>query len=315
VVRKELEQLGQSAESRIHIEHAPDVISMHDSPSTAIRKKPNSSLLRAIDLHKTGKVDAVVSAGHTGVQMAASYLALGLIEGVRRPTIGSLFPLGNGKYSILLDVGANTDCKPIHLLQFAVMGTIYMEIMAGVKKPRVALLSIGEEKTKGNELVLAAHYLLENSGLHFVGNIEGRDILAGKADVLVCDGFVGNLILKFAESLSGIIVNRLTESGVSGAQIGAGVRQLQKEFDYAEIGGVPLLGINGVSIICHGGSSAKAIKSAIREAATLASGDLAGHLSKGIAEFEAGFFARGLARFKGFHEKRDQIDIEDENHD
>ena len=265
-IRRVLASMGRANEPRLQVIHAPDVITMSDKPAKAIKEKKDSSLLRAIDLHQQGQAQAVVSAGHTGAQMAASYMILGLIEGVRRPTIGSLIPLGNGRFSILLDVGANTDCKPINLFQFAIMGAIFTEVMTGTANPRVALLSIGEEKTKGNDLVVTAHYLLEQSGLNFIGNIDGGDVLAGKADVIVCDGFVGNVILKFAESLGPMIFNRLR--GLNGAepQIDDRIRQLQKEFDASEIGGVPLLGVNGISIICHGNSSAKAIKNAIRAA-------------------------------------------------
>jgi glycerol-3-phosphate acyltransferase PlsX len=314
-IRRELASAGREHEPRLQIVDAPDVITMTDKPARAIREKPDSSLLRAIHLHQQGQAQAVVSAGHTGAQMAASYMILGLIEGVRRPTIGSLIPLGGGRFSILLDVGANTDCKPIHLFQFAIMGAIFTEVMYGTANPRVALLSIGEEKTKGNDLVIAAHYLLEQSALNFVGNIEGGDILAGKSDVIVCDGFVGNVILKFAESLGPTIFKRLRSLNGAEAGLEDGMRQLQKEFDASEIGGVPLLGVNGISIICHGNSSAKAIKNAIREAAMLSRGNLANALTKGIEKFHAGMFARGMARLKSIQDKRDEFEVEEDKED
>ena len=318
-IRAELKAVGRDKEKRLRIEDAPDIIEMTDSPGKVIRSKPNSSLLRAIDLHHDRVADAIVSAGHTGVQMAASYMKLGLIEGVKRPTIGGLFPVGNGRYTFLLDVGANTDCKPINLLQFAVMGSIYMRIMMKVESPNVGLLSIGEEKTKGNELVLAAHYLLESSGLNFVGNIEGRDLLSGKADIIVCDGFVGNVILKLAESLTHFIVARISGSdgldGIEDNKINSRLSSLHRDFDYSEIGGVPLLGVDGLSIICHGGSTAKAIKNAIREAITLSEGNLADALSEGIEHFDAGMLARGVARFKGFHDKKDEFEVNEEDDD
>jgi glycerol-3-phosphate acyltransferase PlsX len=319
LIRVELASADRLHEPRIRIEDTPDIIEMTDSPGKVIRSKPNSSLLRAVDLHHDHVADAVVSAGHTGVQMAASFMKLGLIEGVRRPTIGGLFPVGGGRYSLLLDVGANTDCKPINLLQFAVMGSIYLKIMTRIENPSIALLSIGEEKNKGNELVLAAHYLLENSGLNFIGNVEGRDLLAGKADVVVCDGFVGNVILKLTESLTHFIVRRIV--GINGT---AGIPEnsanekldaLRREFDYSEIGGVPLLGVDGLSIICHGGSSAKAIKNAIREALTLSEGNLAGALTEGIEQFDASMLARGVARYKGFHDKKDEFEAPEEEDD
>lgn len=314
-LRQELAACGREHEPRIEIVHASDVITMHDKPAKAIREKPDSTLLRAIQLHKDERADAVVSAGHTGAQMAASYLVLGLIEGVRRPTIGGLIPVGAGRFSILLDVGANTDCKPINLLQFGIMGAVFMEISSAVTNPRVGLLSIGEEKTKGNDLVLATHYLLEQSGLNFIGNIEGGDIFKGKADVIVCDGFVGNIMLKFAESLGPMIFGRLRGANGASSDIAERLQQLQKQFDASEIGGVPLLGINGISIICHGNSKAKAIKSAIREAMTLARGNLPGALSAGIEKFKAGVIARGMARFKSMHDKRDELEVEDEEQD
>lgn len=311
VIREELSRLGRSSDQRLHIEHASEVVEMTDSPGKVVRSKPDSSLLRAIDLHQEGRANAVVSAGHTGVQMAASYLKLGLIKGVRRPTIGGLFPKGEGRLAVLLDVGANTDCKPIHLLQFAVMGAIYIELLTGVANPRIALISIGEEKTKGNELVLATHYLLEQSGLNFVGNVEGRDILADKADVIVCDGFVGNVVLKLMESMFHSFVSRFKSCNGGPTEIPPTIKQLQKEFDYSEVGGVPLLGVNGVSLICHGGSPAKAIKNAIREAATLARKNLPEALSQGVEHYDASMLARGVARYKGLSEKRDELEAEE----
>jgi glycerol-3-phosphate acyltransferase PlsX len=314
-IRRELTACGRDREPRIEIVRATDVITMQDKPAKAIREKPDSSLMKAIRLHKDGRAQAVVSAGHTGAQMAASYLILGLIEGVRRPTIGGLIPIGNGRYSILVDVGANTDCKPINLLQFGIMGAVFIELFAGVKNPRVGLLSIGEEKTKGNELVVASHYLLEQSGLNFLGNVEGGDIFKGKADVIVCDGFVGNIMLKFAESLGPMIFGRLYGPNGSRTEIPERLQQLQREFDAAEIGGVPLLGVNGISIICHGNSRAKAIKNAIREAMTLARGNLPQALSAGVEKYKAGVIARSMALFKSMHEKRDELDVEDEEKD
>ncbi|MBI5059200.1 phosphate acyltransferase PlsX [candidate division KSB1 bacterium] len=318
LVEKELKHRRGGIDDRIEIVHASEVVLMTDKPAKAIRTKPNSSLIKAVEMHRDGRAAAVVSAGHTGVQMAASFMLLGLIEGVKRPTIGGLFPVGKGKFSILCDVGANTDCKPINLLQFAAMGSVFMEIMTGKANPTVGLLSIGSEKNKGNEAVLAAHYLLEQSGLNFVGNVEGGDILRGNCDVYVCDGFVGNIVLKFAESVGPMVFARLAGmASPDGADSGAGsvLRQLQKDFDYAEVGGVPLLGVNGISIICHGGSSAKAVKNAIREAMTLSKGGLPQALSEGIERFDAGMLARGMARFKSFQERQDQFDVEDEQND
>jgi phosphate acyltransferase len=315
LLQQELAKRGRDSERRIHIVDAPQVVTMHDKASNVLREKRDSSLLMAIALHKSGEADAIVSAGHTGAQMAASYMTLGLIEGVRRPTIGGLIPVGDGKFSILVDVGANTDCKPANLLQFAVMGAVFIEIVSGVTNPRIALLSIGEEKTKGNDLVLAAHYLLEQSGLNFVGNLEGSDLFNRKADVFVCDGFTGNILLKFAESIGSILVDRFGSVKDVGPEIKQNMAQLRKEFDYSEIGGVPLLGVNGISIICHGRSTAKAIKSAIREAMTLAKGRLPEAVSRKVADYDVGMFTRGMARLKSRHDRRDQFEINDDDKD
>jgi glycerol-3-phosphate acyltransferase PlsX len=314
-IREELSRCGREQDGRIEITHAPQVISSHEKAVRALRDKRDSSIARAVELHRTRKADAVVSAGHTGAQMAASYMMLGLIEGVRRPTIGGLFPAANGRFSILLDVGANTDCKPGHLLQFAIMGSVFQEIVGHAENPRVALLSIGEEKNKGNDLVFGTNYLLEHSGLNYVGHVEGSDLFTGKADVVVCDGFVGNVMLKFAESVGSIILNRFSRAAQEGASAGAAVQQLQKEFDYSEVGGVPLLGVNGVSIICHGRSSVKAIKNAIREAMVLSKGDLPAALARGMARYDVGMFIRGVARWKGFHEGRGEFEIDKDQND
>ena len=315
LLHNELERCGRSSEKRIEVVHAREVISMQDKAGHAVREKRDSSLLRAVELHKEGLADAIVSAGHTGVQMAASYMQLGLIEGVRRPTIGGLLPLGNGGFCTLVDVGANIDCKPKHLLQFAIMGSIFMEIMTQTSNPRVGLLSIGEEKSKGNEQVQAAHYLLEESGLNFIGNIEGGDIFARKADVVVCDGFIGNILLKFAESLGMLFLSRMQGLPNDDPHLLKSMKQMRKEFDYSEIGGVPLLGINGISIICHGRSSPKAIKSAIREAITLRQGNLPDALARGVTRYEVGMMSRGLARFKSFRERHSEAEGTETNDD
>lgn len=319
-IESELKKRVGSIPERVEIVHAPEVIMMTDKPGKALRLKPNNSLSKSIELHRDGRARGIVSAGHTGAQMAASYMILGLIEGVKRPAIGGIFPGGKGKFSFLLDVGANADCKPINLLQFAVMGSVFIEIMMNVKNPKVGLLSIGTEKNKGNELVVAAHYLLEQSGLNFVGNVEGGDVLRSTADVYVCDGFVGNIVLKFAESVGPMVFQRLSglsAGSANGAEsgMGAALKQLQKDFDYAEYGGVPLLGVNGISIICHGSSSAKAIKNAIREAMLLSKGNLPQALATGIERYGAGVIARSMARFRSFQEREDQLDVEDEKDD
>lgn len=251
---------------------APEVIEMHDPATAALREKKNSSISIGMMLHKEGKADAFVSAGHSGAVLSASTLILGRIEGVGRPTIGAFFPSERG-VCLLLDAGANVDCKPQHLYEFAVMGAIYASQMFDIQNPTVGLLSIGEEPSKGNEVVKDAHKLLSKSGLNFIGNVEGRDILKGKAHVVVCDGFIGNIILKFGESVPSFFKNRLKQYAAKslftkliGLMMRGTLRAALKSMDYEEYGGVPVLGVNGVSIIGHGKSSPKAIKNMVLKA-------------------------------------------------
>jgi glycerol-3-phosphate acyltransferase PlsX len=252
---------------------APQVIGMDDIPTVALRRKKNSSIVVGMKLHSDGEVDAFASAGNTGAVLTAATFILGRIEGISRPTIGSVFPTESGRKSIMLDVGANVDCKPNHLFEFAIMGSIYSSEILGQKNPKVALLNIGEESTKGGDVVLQAYQLLSESKLNFVGNVEGRDILLGKADVIVCDGFVGNIVLKFAESVFGVLKRKLRNYAMRNifrrltfGLLARGLRKALKEFDYQEYGGVPFLGVNGVAIIGHGSSTAVAIKNMIYRA-------------------------------------------------
>jgi len=252
--------------------NASQKIEMDESPAMALRKKPDSSIAVATRLHKEGKVDAVVSAGNTGAVLAASLFLLKPLEGVLRPSIGSFVPHEDG-VCFLIDVGTNVDCKPIHLLQFGMMGSILVKHLQKVENPRVGLLNIGEEPGKGNETIQAAYKFLEESSLNFVGNIEGRDILRGRADVVVCDGFVGNVLLKFAESLGRMIsltLRRKIGGNIAGTVghflIRPKFRKLLKLFDYQEYGGAPLLGVKGNCIISHGSSSPRAIRNAIEAA-------------------------------------------------
>ncbi|MBI1804204.1 MAG: phosphate acyltransferase PlsX [Ignavibacteriae bacterium] len=254
------------------IVNATQVIDMQDSATAALKQKKDSSIAVGITLHKEGRADAFVSAGHTGAVMSASTLILGRIEGVSRPTIGAFLPTENG-VCLLVDAGANVDCKSQHLYQFAVMGSIYSQKMLHLQNPSVGLLSIGEESSKGNDATLEAHKLLSQSKLNFIGNVEGRDILKGKANVVVCDGFVGNVVLKFAESVLDLLKTKIRRYAAHGimqkawAGMMAGtLRSILKDFDYQEYGGVPLLGVNGVSIIGHGKSTPKAIKNMILKA-------------------------------------------------
>jgi glycerol-3-phosphate acyltransferase PlsX len=258
--------------SRLLIHHCTEVIDMHDTPSEAIKKKTDSSIVQGLKLQREGKANGFISAGNTGAVMAASLFILGRIANITRPTIGSDFPTDSG-VSIVFDVGANVDCKPIHLVEFAAMGVEYAIHIYGCRDPRVALLNVGEEKTKGDNLTLEAYELLEKSHLNFIGNIEGKDILKGKAEVIVCDGFTGNVVLKFTESVLDVLKNKFRkyaeENFLQKIWVGMMYKTLKKilkDFDYQEYGGVPLLGVNGNTIIGHGKSSPKAIKNMILKA-------------------------------------------------
>ena len=271
-IKEELGRHFHIQNLKISIVHASEVVEMHDSPMAALKKKKDSSISVMTNLHKEGKVDAIVSAGNTGAVMAASLIGLGRIPGVSRPAIGTFMPNVNG-VTLLLDSGANVDCKPKHLRDFGIMGSLFIERFLGIKEPRVGLLSIGEEPNKGNEVTLQTYPLLNQSKLNFIGNVEGRDILKGGADVVVCDGFVGNIVLKFGESFNSVYSLSLKRNIGKRilANLGAYLlmptfKRTKQIFDWEEYGGVPLLGVNGVCIICHGKSSQKAIKNAITEA-------------------------------------------------
>ncbi len=270
-IRKELKGRKYKAGS-ISIVHASQVVEMHESPSVAIRKKRDSSIRVGIGLVKAGKADAFVSAGHSGVVMGTSLLLLGMSKGVDRPAIATLMPNLRDTF-VILDVGANVDCTPENLHQFALMGNIYCQLILGREKPKVGLLGIGEEDIKGNELTKEAFKLIKQSSLNFIGNIEGRDIFSGKADVVVCDGFTGNIALKISEGLAETIIKMLKReiSSLTAGRLGylmlrPAFKKFKKKTDYDEFGGAPLLGINGTSIISHGRSSSKAIRNALRVA-------------------------------------------------
>ena len=257
----------------VRVVDATEVIEMGEPPAMALRRKRQASILVAVEALRRGEADAVVSAGNTGAAMAAALLTLGRIEGIDRPAIAAVLPTLRGR-AIMVDVGANVDCRPKHLLQFAVMGSVYAQRVLGVARPRVGLMSNGTEETKGNELVIRAADLLRESGLHFIGNVEGRDFFDGAADVVVCDGFVGNLLLKFGEGLAVGIFTLLREELSRGLLVRLGValatprlRALARRMDYTEYGGAPLLGVNGICIITHGSSRAKAMRNSIALAA------------------------------------------------
>ncbi|MCD6117726.1 phosphate acyltransferase PlsX [bacterium] len=274
----------------ISIKHASQKVEMKESPSKVFRSKPDSSIAVAMKMQKEGEVDAVVSAGNTGAVMASALFLLGTVKGVLRPAIGSFMPHENG-VCLMVDVGSVVNCKSQHLFQFGVMGSIFMNYVMDIKSPTVSLLNIGEESSKGTDVVKQAYNLLENSDMNFIGNIEGRDILKGKADVIVCDGFTGNVILKFGESLARMISRtmRRTIRGNLPGTIGMyllrpSLRKFFKLFDYQEYGGAPLLGVKGTCIIGHGSSGPRAIKNAVEEAWRMIKERVASHIEEELAK-------------------------------
>jgi glycerol-3-phosphate acyltransferase PlsX len=287
IIKAELDKFKHT--SKIEIIPANEVIGMDEHPGTAVRRKKDSSIVVATKLVKNGAAAALVSAGSTGAQMAAALFFLGRIKEVERPAIVTVFPSPNGKV-VLLDSGANADAKPVHLVQFAQMGSIYAEKILHINNPRVGLLNIGAEETKGNELTVAAFQMLKDKvDLNFFGNIEGRELLSGAVDVVVCDGFVGNVVLKFAEGLVGSLFSMIKKEIEANAtrKIGAllikpGFMNLKKQLDYNEYGGAPLLGVDGISIICHGSSKAKAITNAVRLAKECVESDFVGKIKETI---------------------------------
>jgi glycerol-3-phosphate acyltransferase PlsX len=272
----------------IEIVPAAEAVEMGEAPSEALKKK-DSSIAVGMRLVKEGKADAVLSGGNTGAVMASALLTLGRIEGVSRPAIAVVFPTSK-ESAMILDVGANAECKPLHLQQFGLMGSIYYSYVFGRPNPTVGLLSIGEEPTKGSELVLASHKMLSESGLNFVGNVEGRDVLKGNCNVVVTDGFTGNVMLKFAEGLYGYLARKIRHqistnifSRFAVFLMSPFFRRLKKALDYAEYGGAPLLGVNGVAVICHGGSSPRAFKNGIRLAANMVSARVNEHIQEKLS--------------------------------
>lgn len=258
--------------ANLEIVHTEQVVAMDEQPALALRRKREASIIVATRLVKEGRAAAVVSAGSTGAQMAAALLILGRSGKIQRPAIATIIPTLKGP-KLLLDAGANVDCRPEHLYEFALMGNVYAARVMGIRDPRVGLLNIGTEACKGNEQTLGAYNLLKDAPLNFIGNIEGRDILAGDTDVIVCDGFVGNVLLKFGEGMAQVLFTMIGREIKNSfrARLGAALvlpalRGLKKQVDYTEYGGAPLLGVQGVSIICHGSSNARAIKNAIKVA-------------------------------------------------
>jgi glycerol-3-phosphate acyltransferase PlsX len=252
---------------------APDIIEMDEHPTEAVKSKPNASINVGLKLLKDGKADAFVTAGNTGASMAAALLTLGRIKGIGRPALATVFPTGDGRLTMLLDVGANADSRPIHLFQFAHMGAAYMEKMFKVARPKVGLLSIGEEDSKGNQLTVEVNEALRKSRLNFMGNVEGKDLTRGVCDVAVMDGFTGNVVLKTAEGMAELLLGEIRKAveltpwnRAAGLVLMSELRKVKRRLDYAEYGGAQLVGVDGIVVIGHGRSNARAIFSAIRAA-------------------------------------------------
>jgi glycerol-3-phosphate acyltransferase PlsX len=290
IVKRELRAHDHHGLS-IEIRHASEVITMEDSAAKAMRTKKDSSIRVAARLVRDGEAHGMVSGGNTGAVMATAKLVQGVVRGVDRPALASAFPTLKGTPAVMVDVGANVDCSPEMLAQFAVMGDVYSRVIFHTKKPRVGLLSIGEEEHKGNDLTKQALPVLKALPLNFIGNVEGRDLYTGHADVIVCDGFIGNVALKVSEGIVDVIKQMLKESLDASLtrKIGAALARnafsdFKKRMDYSEYGGAPLLGVKGVTIICHGRSNANAIKNAIRVAAEYANGGINQRIEAELAD-------------------------------
>jgi glycerol-3-phosphate acyltransferase PlsX len=285
-------ELARHADVRpahVRVIDAPDVVRMEESPAAALRRKPGASIKVAASAVAHGEAMALVSAGHTGATVMAAYAAFGMLPGVDRPALAATIPT-RGRPAVLLDVGASVECRPPHLLQFGIMGSVFARVALGVESPRVGLLSIGEEETKGNELTKEAHRLLKASPLAFIGNVEARHLYSGQADVIVCDGFTGNVVLKTGEGLVEMIEGLLGEELSSTLTMRMGsllarraLRRFRRRVDYSEYGGAPLLGVAGVTVVGHGQSSAKAVRNAVAMAYRFASGRFIERIEQQIA--------------------------------
>ncbi len=291
-VEDELTRLGvRSGDLPIEVRHASEVVAMDEPPAAALRKKKDSSLRVCLELVREGRASAAVSAGNSGAFMALGSLVLGRLSGVDRAAIATVLPNRVGRV-VLIDAGANVDCKPQHLVQFAIMGEVYARRVLGISEPRVGLLTNGTEEGKGNDVTREAYALLKPAPLRFLGNVEGRDIYNGNADVVVCDGFVGNVALKASEGLAEAVrgmmreeIERSWRTRLGYLLIRPAFKAFEQRVDYAEVGGAPLLGLAGVAIVSHGGSNAKAIKNAIRVAATFAAAEVNRHIDGDLARY------------------------------
>jgi phosphate acyltransferase len=293
-VRAEIVRHEDHESLDIRVVAAPDVVGMSESPAHALRRKPRASIRVAAELVAGGEAAALVSAGHTGAVVVAAHATFGMLPGVDRPGLAPSVPTRGGS-AVLIDAGATVECKPFHLLQFGVMGAVYARTWMGVERPRVGLLSTGEEETKGNELTREAHRLLKGSRLHFIGNVEARDIFSGQADVIVCDGFTGNVALKMSEGLVEMVEELLSEELQStfASQVGyllsrRAFRRFRRRVDYSEYGGAPLMGVAGLCIVGHGRSSAKAIRNAVAMASRFANSRVLDRVEQEIAAAAVG---------------------------
>ncbi len=290
-IKEELAKIKDYKFPEENIVDAPEVITMEDKPADAVKNKQNSSIVIGLKLVKERKACAFVSAGNTGAVMAASTLILGRVKGCTRPTIGTFIPSESGVTTIF-DVGANVDCKPINLLEFAIMGTVFVREIYDIDNPSVGLLSVGEEDTKGNDVSKTAFAMLKSAKINFFGNVEGRDITKGTVDVVVCDGFVGNIVLKFGEGIYALFKSMIKKAAKTNPLLIPAlllvrffIRKEYKKFDYQTYGGVPLLGVNGISIIGHGSSSILAIKNMILRAYEMKQKAITEKIEKGLLEY------------------------------
>jgi len=300
-IRRELASATKSQPPTIEIVDAREVVEMNDTALSPLRRKRNSSVRVCANLVREGKAGAFISAGNTGAAWTSAKMVMGMIEGVSRPALAAVVPRMNGS-TLILDVGANVECKPQHLREFAVMGHFYAQIVFGIEHPRIGLLSIGEEEGKGNDLTKEVFHVLKETGLNFIGNAEGRDVYNGNVDVIVCDGFTGNVVLKVSESLAEMIQKMLREEMTSSftRKIGALLAKrafddMKRRTDYSEYGGAPLLGVKGGCIVCHGRSSSKAIKNAVRVAASFLENRIDEKIQEKIGDLHSREKAGGIA--------------------
>ncbi len=289
-LRAELARHGDIGSLPVRVVEAPDVIGMGDPPVASLRRRPKASIRVAAELVARGEASALFSAGSTGASVMAAHAAFGMLPGVDRPALAATIPTRAGRPAVLLDAGANADCRPHHLLQFGVMGAVFTRVVLGVDSPRVGLLSIGEEETKGNDLTREAHRLLKAAPVNFIGNVEAREVYTGQADVIVCDGFTGNIALKISEGLVETVEALLGEElqGTFSSQVGfllsrRAFRRFRRRVDYSEYGGAPLLGVAGLCIVGHGRSSVKAVRNAVAMAARFAGSDFLRRVEQEIA--------------------------------